>query len=186
MKIIEIRRHTFRDKEGHITEEGRRLIEFAKKTLLKKYSAFYSSPKIRAIETLEAFGFSNPILEDRFSTISIPREIDEHAIKIAKEENKSLLQSYFTIPECIKILENTGKKVIRAIKEIGDEINDDEAAFCISHGGTIEPAILIALGKDFSLEVIGEELKECEGARFCIEEDKIISVEIIRLITSNM
>ena len=72
MKVIEIRRHSKSGQDKGLSEKGRRIAREAWKTLSPPYELYVSSPKRRACETMEAFGFQDYAEDGRFSTIRSP------------------------------------------------------------------------------------------------------------------
>lgn len=185
MKIVEIRRHSKRDAEGNLSREGKALCAKAGKTLETGYTVFISSSKPRAIQTLQAFGAAEHKVDDRFTALpgnKIAR-YEKKAEKKAKKKSLTLLQSYFKVKEIKRVLRKVGKDVLAAIQDVARNLSEDGKALIVSHGGTIEPAVLAAIGGDFSLKAMGgEELKECEGAKFYFESDRLARVDVIRLL----
>ncbi len=182
MKVVEVRRHSLRDKEGNLSEEGRKLAQKAALTLEGNYNKIISSPSARAIQTAEAFGFKNIEKDDRFG--GLPSEkITPHEGKVEETrtaKNLTLLQAYYEVPETRMILEEWGKNFLQSIISVSKELPDGGRALIVSHSGSIEPATLAALNKS-SLNEIGGQFSECEGAKFFVHGDEIIRVDIIRL-----
>ncbi len=184
MKVVEIRRHSLTGEDKNLSDEGRELAQRAKASLLReRYDLVLSSPKARCLQTAEAFGFPEPKVDERFGTL--PGEklgpYDEQVRKLMEERGLSLLEAYFALPETRKVLEEKGREVVEAIIEVASSLPEGGSAFIVSHGGTIEPAALVALGGEFDLSVLGGGLEPCEGVAFLVEGEEIKGVSIIRL-----
>ena len=184
MKIIEIRRHSKRGKDKGLTAEGRRIARIAAKDLKPPYTLLISSPKRRARETMEAFGFKNYSEDERFMTIQAAaiEEIDQEAAGIAKEKGISVLEAYFLIPKAKKALKDWGKKFFEAVIDVSKKLKEGEKALIVSHGGSIEPAALLAFD-EFDLKKISGPLDYCEGIKFYIDKNKLVKIKVVRLKT---
>ncbi len=184
MKVVEIRRHSIRGGDDTLSEEGRQLARKAASTLEGKYLRCYTSPKKRAMQTLEEFGYTTFIVDKRFGPL--PRDkikpFEERAKKITENRKLSLLEAFFEIRELYAILRQKGRELIEAVKQVCRELPDDGRALVVSHGGAIEPATILPLERDFSLNVLGGELLECEGVRFFVEGDSVKRIDVIRLV----
>jgi len=184
MKVVEVRRHSIRGSDDTLSEEGRQLARKAGSTLEGKYLYCYTSPKKRAIQTLEEFGYAMFKVDEQFG--SLPgekiRPFEDRAKKIVENRKLTLLEAFFEMRELHPILEEKGRELIEAVKRICRELPDDGRALVVSHGGAIEPAAILALGRDFSLNVLGGELLECEGVRFFVEGDSVKRIDVIRLV----
>ncbi|MFQ5585972.1 MAG: histidine phosphatase family protein [Thermodesulfobacteriota bacterium] len=182
MKVIEIRRHSIAGHDGNLTEEGLALARSAGQTLSGPFERVFASPKARALQTAEAFGFPSPEVVEELTTLSGEGFSPyQERIKWFASKKLSLLESYFAVPEIMPLLKKHGTMVLDALSTIADDLPDGAAALAVSHGGTIEPAALIALGGEFELEAMGGELSCCEGVRFGYVHNRILLVETIRL-----
>jgi len=183
MKIIEVRRHSMAGHDGRLTGEGTALASFAAKTVATPLGSAFSSPKPRAIETAALFGLPSPQVIEELSPLSSDEFSPYHErIEWFALQGLTLLDAYFAIPEIMPLLVNHGKRSLAALSRIAGQLTDGTSALAVSHGGTIEPAALLALGGEFELETMGGELNCCEGVRFGYAERAIVVVEIIRLI----
>jgi len=183
MKIIEVRRHSKAEKWEDLTPEGRAIAEETAERLEKFYHFVISSPKKRAQETLIAMGFEKFDIDESFGTL--PGDelayYEQRIQKIIRERDLTLLGAYFSLPETRTILMNHGWKFIEGLRKIVTSLPKMGKALIISHGGSIEPAILTVLGGE-SLDGIGGELGYCEGARFVFDEENTLkTVEVLRL-----
>ncbi|MCP3677855.1 MAG: histidine phosphatase family protein [Deltaproteobacteria bacterium] len=182
MKILEVRRHSIVDHNGKLTKEGAALASFACQTLAAPVARAFSSPKPRAIETARVFGFTSPQVEEALTTLSSEGFSPyQERVEWFASKGLSLLESYFAVPEIMPLLVSHGKRALAALSRIANELTDGTSALAVSHGGTIEPAALLALGGEFELETMGGELNYCEGVRFGYIDSTIVLVETIRL-----
>jgi len=179
--VFEVRRHSLRGEGGSLSPEGIELARRASRTLVGNYHAAYSSPKQRAIETLRAFGFDEYHVVPEFGTL--PAELAKHdrmADTLRERTGCTLLEAYLEIPATHLVLERFGNAFFERLCELAEHLPLGRNALAVSHGGSIEAAILAAV-PEWTLADIGGELKECEGALFCFEDRLFRRVEIRRL-----
>lgn len=182
MKWVELRRHSFRDDAGNLSPKGREVAERAAMTLAGPYQVYYSSSKPRAIQTIEAMGGHDVKVDDRFGLgwASKIAPFEPQAQAAMKEKGIGLLDAYLEIPEIQAILKETAQEVLEAVIDVASRLPEGGKALVGTHGGTIEPAVLLALG-DFHLKAVGKPLAECEGVRFLVDRGTIVGVEVLRL-----
>lgn len=183
MRRVELRRHSLRGPSGDLSEEGEALARKTAATAAIPYDAFFSSPARRAQQTASAFGGVDVRVDPRLGLLpgADLAPYDGRARALMERREIGLLAAYVALPEVHPTLRKKGEEVLEAIREIGAALPDGGCALAISHGGTIEPAALIALGGEFDLDAIGGDLAECEGVRFDLEDGRVVSVEVIRL-----
>ncbi len=182
VKWIEIRRHSIRDGAGDLNAEGKALAERVAKTLPGSYAVVVTSGKPRAVQTAVLFGQATPETDDRLSLLTMPEGVIKREVEaLMEKKGLTALEAYFSIPTCRTVLRESGQKVVALVQELAEKLKSGERALCVSHGGTIEPAVLIALKQEFSLEVLGGEFAECEGATFAVVGSQIVGVDIHRL-----
>jgi len=180
-EVFEVRRHSLRGEGKSLSPEGIALAKRVALTLAGNYHALYTSPKARCIETLQAFGFTTWKIVSEFGTL--PDQVEEHEAHVAKLQQRtgcSCLEAYFAIPATHLILEEFGQAFFAKLRELARELHHGKNALAVSHGGSIEPAVLAAM-PDWTLEDLGGELKECEGALFHFNDGAFSHVEIRRL-----
>jgi broad specificity phosphatase PhoE len=180
-EIVEVRRHSLRGEGKSLSEQGAALAERAKATLLGNYQACYTSPKRRARETLEAFGFDEYKTVEEFSTF--PKAIDDYADHVQALQGRtgcSRLEAYLAIPATHLVVEEFGKTFFAKVCELAEALGAGRNALVVSHGGSIEAAVLAAM-PDWTLEDIGGELAECEAALFLFEDQMFRRVDFLRL-----
>ena len=183
MKVVEIRRHA-PAKASKLTEEGREICSRAKQSLEFRYDLFYSSPKPRAVNTLRALGGRDIKEDPRLGTLPGDElERFDHRVEAFMEERGvGLLEAYFALDETRPYLKRKGEEILQTSGEIAARLPDGGRALCVSHGGSIEPAAILALGGSFDLSRIGGPLSYCEGVALHFINDKIQRVDIIRLV----
>lgn len=180
-EVFEVRRHSVRGEGKSLSPEGIALARRVAASLMGRYHAAYSSPKARCIETLEAFGFTTYKTIPEFGTL--PRELADHdaqAETLCRRTGCCELEAYFAIPATHLILEAFGKTFFEKVCQLARDLPAGKNALAVSHGGSIEPAVLAAM-PDWTLETMGGPLKECEGALFLFEDRMFKGVEIRRL-----
>ncbi len=180
-EIIEVRRHSLRGEGDALSPEGVELARRAAATLVGRYCAAFSSPKQRCIETLRLFGITEFRIVPEFGLP--PAELgdhDHHAEALRTRTGCSLLAAYMAIPATHLILERFGSAFYEKLCAVASQLPLGKNALVVSHGGSIEPAIIAAM-PDWTLDSLGGELKECEGALFHFDGGILKRVELRRL-----
>ena len=180
-EVIEVRRHSLRGAGKSLSPEGIALAKRVAPTLVGNFHAAYSSPKTRCTETLQAFGFTAWKIVPEFGLL--PERLAEHEAHVDALQRRtgcSDLEAYFAIPATHLILEEFGRAFFAKVCELARELHHGKNALAISHGGSIEPAVLAAV-PDWDLEDLGGELKQCEGALFHFADGAFSRVELRRL-----
>ena len=182
MKWIELRRHTLTGDDKRISAAGLALAQRAASTLQEHYDRVVSSPALRCLDTLTAFGLTSYEIHEAFGTLpSLALKPHEETIAERMRENKlGLLEAYLGYEPTREIFFQKGRRVLEAIETMARSLDESGKALVISHGGTIEPAALVLAGSD-SLMRIGGALEPCEGIAFIIEDDEVRRTERIRL-----
>ncbi len=182
MKWVELRRHSIVDKDKNVTSEGIKLAKWARGQLSLKYSAYYCSPLVRTQQTMEAFGFREYRIDDAF--IVLPgdklKPLMPGVEEIVREEGVSLLEAFFRVPEAMKAIRERAEGCFEGIKRVARELPEGGSALIVSHGGTIEPAALLARGA-WDLRAVGGPLNECEGIIFKFDGDEIVDIYSARI-----
>ena len=181
MKIVEVRRHSVRGKDKGLSEEGRRIAREAAKTLSPPYALLIASPKERARETMEAFGYEDYEEDERFTTIRSPviEKLEEKLEALAEAKGVSLLEAMFLDDDAKNALKEWGGKFLDAVIDVAKDLNEGEKALVVFHGGSIEPAALLAFD-EFDLKHIGGPLGYCEGVAFIIQNGNLSEVRALR------
>ncbi|MBM4043202.1 MAG: histidine phosphatase family protein [Planctomycetes bacterium] len=180
-EIVEVRRHSLRGEGDALSPQGVELARRVAPTLLGGFHAAYSSPKQRAIETLKLFGVAEYKIVPEFGLP--PHELashDQHVQALRTRTGCSTLEAYLAIPATHLLLESFGAAFLDRLCEVAAALPSGKNALVVSHGGSIEPAVLAA-EPDWTLSDMGGELKECEGALFHFDGGILRRVELRRL-----
>lgn len=183
MKLLEIRRHSHRDREGNLSSDGRRLADLVGRSLNGPFVSCYSSPRKRAVQTMEAFGCPHLTVEELFDLLnpSLFAPYQEEVEAVMHEKGISILEGYFAVPQTLQSLEEEGERIYLGIKEIVTHLPEGGKALAVSHGGTIEAAALYGLGKEFNLSLLGGEFEPCEGVRFLFQKEHLVALDLLRI-----
>ena len=180
MKTIEARKHTFADDTGNVTPRGKQLAEKMSPILLQSgFVACFSAPAKRNPQTMEAFGFREYEIEDGLANASSPKITQQKKQLRIRPNGSKEFSAYFEIPELQEILIKAGARVLGSIKKISRKISDNKKALIVAGGGALIPALKV-LDKNFDIKAIGGRLKECEGVRFYVDDNRIIGYKILR------
>ena len=180
MKWVEIFRHSKRGEGKGLSEEGRELARRAIVLLSPPYDLCVSSPKERARETMEAFGFVRYEVDEAFTAINPWEPFDAAIIGLAKERGIIPLAACWEIPEALSYLRLQGETFLGAIRRIARKLPEGGRALVVSHGGIIEAAALHGCPR-FELNEIGGEIGFCEGVAFKFDGENFSGVEVKRL-----
>lgn len=185
MKVVELRRHTIRASDrssAELSPEGIKLAERVRATLEEPYELYVTSPKARARETLRVLGGKEPVEEARLGTLPFESlRAFEEELRALQSEGMGMLGAYFAIDGCRQVLLEKAREVLEAVSEIASRLSEGGRALGVSHGGTLEPAALLALGADFELSSLGGDFSYCEGVKFYLVGERMERVDIIRL-----
>ena len=165
---------------AHLTEAGIGVAKRAAQRLLtsgEKFTRFATSPLVRAQETLftamEELGikprdFDGVVTYERGLWADVPG-IWYDECDPADYSNEHIFAQWPTG------VINEGERVLDTIRGIADEV-EDGSALCVSHGGPLDAAIMVArkiLGGDFAIG----DVKEGCGAVFHFEAGELIGVD---------
>ena len=180
MKHIEVFRHSKRGDGKGLSEEGRELARRARSLLATHFDLCVSSPKERARETIEAFGFERYEVDEAFTAVSPWGPFDAEVSKLAKDRGIIPLAACWEIPEALSYLKLQGKTFLAAVKRIARKLPEEGRALVVSHGGILEAAALHGCAR-YELAEIGGEIGFCEGAVFKFDGEQLGGVELKRL-----
>jgi len=179
--IFEVRRHSLRGEGDGLSAEGLELARRAAATLVGGFAAVYSSPKLRCVETLKAFGFESYRVIPELGTLPASlRDHDHHVDALRSRTGCTFLEAYLAIPATHLILEAFGEALFAKLCQLVADLPAGRNALAVSHGGSIEPAVLAAM-PDWTLDDLGGELRECEAALFHFTDTIFKGVELRRL-----
>jgi broad specificity phosphatase PhoE len=172
MKIIEFRRHSFREKPSpHLTQKG---VDLAKKVGegLGEFDIVISSSAPRAIETAIAMGYA---VEASYDEVSMtPNDLE-------KEVSWGMgFSEYAEVIQKGGVTAKYAEKMAGFIKTIAEELLEDGIALIVSHGGLIEIAVIGCL-PNIDYTFWGEPLEPCEGVRLAFDGERFVSAEILRI-----
>ncbi len=182
MRIVELRRHAERDEQENITPRGLEQCARAKATLELPYDAYYTSPARRSRATLALLGGGTPIVEERLS----PRPRSPFASYEMRHRGLMAggidpVTAWFSIPEAVPRLHEVGRTVMAAVLDIAAKLPEGGRALAVTHGGTIEPFAVVALGRPYKVIFGSAELGYCEGVRAIVQNGVVARIDIIRL-----
>ena len=181
MKTIEVRRHAPSDEEKNVSPEGLQLAHDMIPRLRDSYDAYYCSPQKRTAQTMAAFGFEGATPRDGFDTLPGDRmkPFMPQVEVLMAETRCDLITAFVAVDDIRAILEETGGKFLDGVRKVAAELAEGGCALVVSHGGTIEPAVMAARG-DWNVAAMGGPLKECEAAIFEVEGEDVVNVKLDR------
>lgn len=89
--------------------------------------------------------------------------------------------AWFAIPEANPALLAVGRDALAAALDIAAKLADAGRALAVSHGGTIEPLAVAALGRSYPSIFGNRELACCEGVKVCVLEGRVARLDVVRL-----
>ncbi len=180
MKFVEVFRHSKRGEGKGLSAEGRELARQARALLASNYDLCVSSPKERARETLEAFGFDRYEIDEAFTAVNPWEPFDAQVAKLAQERGILPLAACWEIPEALRTLKMQGETFLGAVKRITRKLPEDGRALVVSHGGILEAAALHGCAR-YELAALGGEIGFCEGVVFELDGENLAGIEVKRL-----
>jgi broad specificity phosphatase PhoE len=179
MKYVDVFRHSKRGEGKGLSEEGRELARRARSLLAPRYELCVSSPKERARETLEAFGFKDYDVDEAFTAVNPWEPFDAQVSKLAKERGIIPLAACWELPEALNYLRLQGETFLGAVKRVARKLPEEGRALIVSHGGILEGAALLGRPR-YHLDEIGGEIAFCQGVTFVFDGEKLARVEVKR------
>jgi broad specificity phosphatase PhoE len=180
VKDVEVFRHSKRGDGKGLSEEGRELSRRARSLLAPAYDLSVSSPKERARETMEAFGFERYEVDEAFTALNPWEPFDAEVSKLAVDRGIIPLAACWEIPEALSYLKLQGTTFLAAVKRIARKLPEEGRALVISHGGILEAAALHGCAH-YDLAELGGEIGFCEGVVFKIDGEHLVGIEVRRL-----
>ncbi len=181
MRIVELRRHAERDANEDLTANGLRQCALLRQMLEFPYDAYVVSPAKRARLTMAALGIQGAVVEDRLGPRPKPpfeRFGAQH--EGLRRGGMDYVTAWYAIPECVPLLTENGRHALAGVLDIAAKVRDGGRALAVSHGGTIEPFAVVALGRSFGDLFTARELGYCEGVRAFVHDDRIARIDVIR------
>lgn len=179
MKYVEIFRHSKRGEGKGLSEEGRQWARRARELLSAHYDLCVSSPKERARETMEAFGYDRYEIDEAFTAVNPWEPFDEAVQELARVRGISQLAACWGVPEALNYLRLQGETMIAGVKRIARKLPEGGRALVVSHGGILEAAALHGCA-NYALEEIGGEVGFCEGVVFKVDGENLGGIEMKR------
>jgi broad specificity phosphatase PhoE len=180
MKFVEVFRHSKRGEGKGLSEEGRELAQRARAALAPSYDLCVSSPKERARETMEAFGFENYELDEAFTAVNPWEPFDAEVSSLARERGVSPLAACWQIPDALSFLKLQGETFLGGVKRVARKLPENGRALVVSHGGIPEAAALHGCAR-YELSELGGEIGFCEGVAFNFEGGELVGIRVKRL-----
>ncbi len=185
--LIELRRHSKRSpSDKHLSVEGIKLAKVASRTLLENYDIKISSPKARAVETLEIMvGSGHHLIDDEFSPITDITEHYSDKIEQLLKRGLNQVKAHFSEPEIREELLKRGSELFEHLLDLIRDRKGATSVLVVTHGITLEAIVFSVLGKILQ-PLLDEPIRECEGVRMYYDTEKgeILGYDICRLTTS--
>ncbi|MCT4493234.1 hypothetical protein [Bosea minatitlanensis] len=172
MKILDIRRHSMRQKPGqHLSQDG---VELARRVgaHLGPYEAVLTSNLARAIETAVAMGFA---LNDISEEIGLyPEALSEQLEWPASLEKIDHRLSLFPEHQIL------ASKQVASWKSILPKIPEKGCGLIITYGTLLEIGAIFLL-REIGRPIEGPAFAYCEGLRVHVNGETVEAVEFMRL-----
>jgi broad specificity phosphatase PhoE len=181
MKYVEVYRHGKRGAGKGLSEEGRELALRARSLLASRYDLCVSSPKERARETLEVWGFERYEIDEAFTAVNPWEPYDAEVTKLAKERGTIPLAACWEIPEALNYVRMQGQTFLTAVRRVARKLPEEGRALVVAHGGILEAAALHGCPR-YHLDELGGEIGFCEGVVFKFDGEKLAGIEVKRLL----
>jgi broad specificity phosphatase PhoE len=171
MRILEIRRHTMRNKlNEHISSEGIDLAQFIG-SKLDPFDLVVTSPVLRVIETAVAMGFAvdetrqvlSELSSDVFHNSGWPASYDELHKTVNDHRNVS----------------DFAKTQAQAWRDIVGKNHDKKRILIVTHGLFVELGTIANFPNTSNPGC--HSIGYCEGIRILIEDEKFLSYEVLRV-----
>jgi len=172
MKIIEIRRHSIRQKPGdHLSQEGVTLARLVGQSM-GAFDRVVTSTLPRAFETAIAMGFA---VDEQIELMS------SYSDEVGREVPWPL-----SILGYSEVVRNSGaaaryaNQLVELYTKLANYLADGRAALVINHGGIAELGAVACLPEADHIGW-GSHFECCEGIRLFWENDKFVNAEILRV-----
>lgn len=172
MKILEIRRHSIRNKsEDHLNQTGVTLARLVGQNL-GPFDRVITSTLPRAFETSIAMGFAVYEQNELMSSFGAD---------VMREAPWPLpFSEYAAIVKRNGAAGKYARKLAKVYAGIMDYIAEERTALVINHGGVLELGVAACL-PEADFDAWGDAVDYCEGARLFWEDDQFIRGEILRV-----
>ncbi len=173
---VEVWRHAPRGPDGLVTPAGWALASRIAETLRRPYAVVLAGTAPSCIQTARAFGFSDYRVDAVFDSPAAETlgDLLPKIQRAAEERALTLLEAFLRVPETRELLFETGERLLQAIRRVAERLPAGARALAVTHAGSIEPAVLLAVGAYGGAPL--EFIRECEGAAFALEGSEIVAV----------
>jgi broad specificity phosphatase PhoE len=171
MRILEHRRHSFRQQNGHLSREGVDLARRVGKTA-GPFDFAVTSPVTRAVETAIAMGYAVDDEIDLLATFG-PKVEAEVDWREGFQGFSRALPRNGAATAYMRDLADLMTRLVTTVAGGG-------RVLVISHGGVVEASAVGCL-PDADHEAWGPACEPCEGVRMTYDGDAFTSIEILRL-----
>lgn len=174
MKILEIRRHSIRNKsEDHLNQMGVTLARLVGENL-GPFDRVATSTLPRAFETAIAMGFA--VYEQNELMSAFGHDVMEEAPWPLP------FSEYASIVKRNGAAGKYARQLVKVYAGIMDYISEGRAALVVNHGCILELGVVACLPEtNFDAQTWGDEADYCEGARLFWNNDKFTRGEVLRV-----
>jgi broad specificity phosphatase PhoE len=172
MKLIEVRRHSIRQKPGdHLSQQGVTLARLVGQSL-GPFDRVVTSTLPRAFETAIAMGFAVDEQNELMST---------YDNVVEREAPWPLsLAGYAEVVGAGGAAAKYANQLAAVYTKLANFLTNGRAALVINHGGVLEMGAVACLpGADHV--AWGSHFEYCEGVRLFWDDDKFVNAEILRV-----
>lgn len=139
MKKIEVRRHAPKHPKGHLTDEGKKMAEKRRSSLIR-YDLIISSNKPRAVETALLITGIAPKIDERAGTPKFTLE-EETELHMQGEKHPFGIAGVINDnPRLREMVDKQGGLLVDLIKETFKKLPENGLALIISHDGVMVAA----------------------------------------------
>ncbi len=172
MKILEIRRHTYRTKPGqHLSQQGVTLARRVGEGI-GPFERVLTSTVPRAFETAIAMGFAVDEQVELMSSYGDDVELEVPWPQMPERYAEAIRNGGATA--------QYANQLVDLYHRIANELADGGAALVINHGGIAEMGAVACL-LDADHASWGPYFECCEGVRLFWEDGKFVNAEILRV-----
>ncbi|PIY71584.1 hypothetical protein COY87_05350 [Candidatus Roizmanbacteria bacterium CG_4_10_14_0_8_um_filter_33_9] len=136
MKYIQVRRHAPKHAEGHLTDEGKQMVDKVRNKL-PQFTLIISSNKPRAIETAKLLTGKEPIIDKRAGTPAFSLDIEQTLHVEGQNHPFGIAGVIFDNPEYRVMIKKQGEKLAELIAETLLKLPENGTALIISHDGVM-------------------------------------------------
>jgi broad specificity phosphatase PhoE len=176
-RVLELRRHSRRSgADANLNQSGVALARSLGASM-GPFALVVSSPAERAIQTAVAMGFAIDRIED---ALALPEQA-----QLALELD--MCKSFADVAMLLRASARMADYALRlrgVARELVDEIDHNQSALAISHGGVLETMVAgcLADGDDMTrIRALGAGFRFCEGARLTWDGAAFSLLQLLRV-----